>query len=95
MNLALAWSSTEYIGQGDLLQFTERDMPGISMERMINGNVTATLSNNTIVNGVRILESKLRIVADQGSVVTCTVTNGDTARKEFYITGTYIILNNN
>ena len=91
--LALAWESNEYIGQGDLLQFTQLDRPGMSIASMINENVTATLTKNTDENGTPILESELRIVADLGSVVTCTVANGGTARKEFYIAGTlYLIL---
>ena len=56
---------------------------------MIDGNVVATLTNNTNVNGVRVLESELHIVADQASVVTCSVTNRDPVSIEFSISGTY------
>lgn len=61
---------------------------------MINGNVTATLTKNTDADGVPLLESTLRIVAVQASVVTCdSVTNGSKASIEFDVSGTctYII----
>ena len=87
MSLTLAWSSVEYIGQDNLLQFTTLDMPGISKSSVINGNVTATVTNNTNINGVPTLVSELRIIADQPSNVTCTVPGGDAANEQFYVTG--------
>ena len=92
MNLALAWSSAEYIGRDNLLQFTTLNVPGMDVTSMINGNVTATITNNTNINGVPTLVSELHIAADQNSTVTCTVPNGGEASKEFYIAGTYYIL---
>ena len=70
-NLILAWSSTEYIGQGDLLRFTTLEIPGAKRTSEINGNVTATLISNTNISGVPTLVSELRIVADRASTVTC------------------------
>ena len=93
-SLILAWSSTEYIGQGDPLRFTTEDLPGMIRTSIINrnGNVTATatLTSNTNVGEIPVLVSELRIVADQASVVTCTSeTGGGTASmKMFNISGT-------
>ena len=71
-SLILAWSSVEYIGQGDPLRFTTDNIPGTTRPSMINGNVTATLTSNTNISRVPVLVSELRIVADQASTVTCT-----------------------
>ena len=90
MSLTLAWSSAEYIGQNNLLQFTTLNMPGMNVSSMINGNVTAIVTNNANIDGVPTLISELRIVADQASTVICTVQNGSEASKEFYITGTCV-----
>ena len=94
-NLILAWSSTEYIGGGNFLQFTSNRMLGSTESSM---NVVATLTNNTNVGGVPVLVSELRIVADQASVVMCSGTNGVTVSMEFSISGIYIwkfsLLNN-
>ena len=89
-SLVLAWSSSEYIGQGNFLQFTTENLPGTIRTSVINGNVTATRTSNTNDNGVSVLESELHIVADQSSTVTCTVANGAMSR-EFSIAGKYII----
>ena len=69
--LILAWSSVEYIGQGDPLRFTTDNVPGATRTSMIDGNVTATLISNTDINGVPVLVSELCIVVDQASTVTC------------------------
>ena len=69
-------------------------MLGASDRSIINRNVVATLTNNTDINGVRVLESKLYIVADQASMVMCTVTNVGTWSTEFSISGMYIIHTN-
>ena len=92
-DLVLAWSSSEYIGQSNFLRFTMGNSPGTIATSIINGNVVATLINITIVNGVPVLESQLHIVADQNSTVTCdSVTNRSTASKEFFVSGTCIII---
>ena len=91
--LQLTWSSDEYIGSGDLLQFTTNNSPGTSDSRMINGNVTAILTNNTIINGVRLLVSTLHIVAVQASMLTCRVTNRAPVSVGFSISGMYIVIN--
>lgn len=88
--LVLAWSSDEYIGSGDLLQFTTENMLGTNDTSTIDGNVTATLTRNTIDNGVRILESTLRLVAVQATMVTCDVTNIGQASIPLLISGIYI-----
>ena len=89
--LNLGWSSNEYIG--DLLQFTTDDSPGRTESSMINENVTAILTNNTIVDGVRLLVSTLSIVAVQASMVTCHVTSRTSVSTEFSISGTYNVMN--
>ena len=62
---------------------------------MINGNVTATLTNNTMIDGVPELISALHIVsASQNSVITCSsTTNGSLATTEF-TSGTCIHVHN-
>ena len=92
--LALAWSSNEYIGQGNLLQFTAESMPGINKTSTNNGNVTAMRTSNTTVNGVTVLESKLLIVAVRDSTVMC-ITTGRTVSKEFFVAGIYIYVETN
>ena len=92
----IAWRSSEYIGKGDALQFTSEDMAGANSTSMINGNVTAILTNNTGIGGavrVPVLVSKLRIVnADQNSKITCnSLTSGNSASTEF--DGSGIIIN--
>jgi hypothetical protein len=59
----------------------------------MDGNITATatVTNNTNVTGVRVLESTLRITADVASVVTCTSgVDGNSESIELSI-GTYYI----
>ena len=87
--LILAWSSDEYIS--DALRFTTNNDPG---ENITNGNVTATLINNTMIDGVPVLVSELRIVfANQDSTITC---NSETSSlrpnsTEFTVPGTYVL----
>ena len=89
-SLILAWSSTEYIGQNNFLQFTTDNTPGTTATSIINGNVVATLINITIVDEVPVLESQFRIIAVQASTVTCnSITNGNSASIEFGISGMY------
>jgi hypothetical protein len=87
----LAWSSTEYIGLGGSLQFSTTDGLGEVEMSMIDGSIkaTATVTNNTNVNGQLILESMLRITAVEPSVVTCSGTSGAPADIRFSISGTY------
>ena len=58
---------------------------------MINENVTAVLTSNTISGGVPVLVSELRIVAaHQDSEITCdSVTNDSSKNTEFSVPGTY------
>jgi hypothetical protein len=90
-DLVLAWSSPEYIGQGDPLRLTTQDTPGLNMTSIVHGDVTATLTSNTMIDGVPVLVSELHIIgADQSSVITCTSeTNGTSARTMFDSSGTY------
>jgi hypothetical protein len=89
-SVALAWSSPGYIGDGNPLQFSAGSMVGVDVTRMIDGKITATarLTRNTNDNGVRVLESTLRITADVASVVTCMSANGGTESIEFSVSGT-------
>ena len=89
--LILAWSSTEYIGQGvNPLRFTTDDVQGETRLSIINGNVTATLINNTNIDGVPTLVSEMRIVADQNSTVTCTSqTNSSSMSTTLNVSGMY------
>jgi hypothetical protein len=90
--LLLAWSSTEYIGQGELLQLSTENVVGSrEVVTSTDGSVTATatLTNNVNVNGVLILESVLHITAVVASVVTCSGTGG-TESIEFSISGIVI-----
>ena len=89
-SLILAWSSSEYIGQSNFLRFTTDNIPGTTATSIIDGNVVATLINITIVNGVPVLESQLRIIAVLASTVTYnSVTNGSSVSIEFGISGMY------
>lgn len=89
-SLVLAWSSPEYIGQGDALRFTTAAMPGMNSTSVINGNVTAILTSNTVISGVPMLVSVLRIVgASQSSLIICSsATNGSSASIMFDSSGT-------
>ena len=89
--LVLIWRSPEYIGQGDALQFTSDTMSGTSAPSMINENVTAILTNNTMMDGVPVLVSELRIVtANQNSTIICeSMTNRSSTDTNFIVPGTY------
>ena len=93
-SLVLAWSSNEYIGEGNILRFLSIDSPDTSKTSMINENVIATLKSNTVIDGVPELVSVLRVVgANRSSVITCeSVTNGSSASTEFVSSGIMIIL---
>ena len=89
--IAVAWSSTEYIGQGGSLQFSTINMIGdVETSTGMDGVITAnaTLTNNINVNGEFVLESTLRITAVEASTVTCIDSNGGPASIEFTISGT-------
>ena len=92
--IAVAWSSTEYIGQGGSLQLSTVNMLGeVQTSIDIDGNITAsaTLMNNTIDNGDRVLQSTLRITATVASTVTCSNSGtGGTESIEFSTSGTYM-----
>ena len=90
----LGWSSDEYIGQGGSLQLSTIEMIGeVKTSTSMDGNITATatLTNNTNVNGDHVLESTLRITATVASTVTCSNSGtGGTGSIEFSISGTYM-----
>ena len=91
--LILVWSSPEYItGQGRSLQLSTANMLGdVETSTDMDGNITATATviNNTNVNGELVLETTLRITAVEASTVTCTSgAGGGTARIGFSISGT-------
>ena len=90
--IAVAWSSTEYIGQGESLQLSTANRLGDTETITdMDGSITATatVTNNIDVNGELILETTLRITAVVASTVTCTDPNGGPASIEFVISGTY------
>ena len=89
-DLVIAWSSPEYIGLGDPLRVTIQDMPGANQTSMINEDVIATLISNTMIGGVPVLVSELRIIgADRSSVITCaSETNVTSTRVMFNSSGT-------
>ena len=93
-SLILAWSSNEYIGEGVFLHFVSTDMPETNRTSLINGNVTAILTNNIMIDGVPELVSVLRVVgANQSSMITCrSETNGSSASTEFVSSGIMIIM---
>ena len=90
-SLGLGWSSPGYINDDNPLQFSTASILGVDVPSMINGSITAiaTLTDNTLDNGVRVLVSTLRITAIEASVVTCSGTSGDSANIDFSISGTY------
>ena len=88
--IAVAWSSTEYIGQGGSLQLSTVDMLGhVETSIGMDGNIaaTATVTNKTNVNGELTLETTLRITAIEASTVTCRDPNGGPASIEFTVSG--------
>ena len=90
--LVLGWSSTEYIGQEGSLQLSTANMIGHNETGTdMDGNITATatLTNNTIDNEERVLESTLNITAVEASTVTCEGASGDPASIQFTISGIY------
>ena len=90
-SLILAWRSPEYIGPQFALRFTSATTTGMIMTSMVNENVTATLTNSTMIDGVPVLVSELRIVAaNQDSTITCdSVTNTSSNMEEFFVPGMY------
>ena len=93
--IAVAWSSAEYIGQGGSFQLSTANMIGhVETSTDMNGSIiaTATVINNTNVNGELILESTLRITAIEASVVKCSGTSGSPASIRFSISGACIQL---
>ena len=89
--IAVAWSSSEYIGQGGTLLLSTADMIGeVERSTDMDGSITATatVTNNTNVNGELILKTTLRITAVEASAVTCTNPNGGSASIEFTFSGT-------
>ena len=88
--LVLAWSSDEYIGQDRSLQLSTADMIGAIEASTMDGSITATatVTNNTNINGELILESTLRITAVEASTVTCSGTSIGTTSIRFSISGT-------
>ena len=89
-SVALAWSSPGYIDNDIPLQFSPASMLGVDVPSRINEMITATarLTNSILDNGVRVLESTLRITATVASMVTCSGTNGVSASIGFSISGT-------
>ena len=91
-SLTLVWRSAEYISRS--LQLSTANMIGhVETSTDMDGNITATatLTNNTNVNGEHILESTLRITATMASTVTCSNSGtGGTESIEFSISGTYM-----
>ena len=89
--LVLAWSSTEYIGQGGSLQLSTVNMLGDVEASTMDGSITAnaTVTNNTNVAGELTLESTLRITAVEASTVTCmSGAGGGTESIVFTVSGT-------
>ena len=72
-NLIFSWRSPEYIGMTELLQFTIFNMVEDIQLSMINEGVVATLTKNTNINGVPVLESKLQIIASKNFTVSTVV----------------------
>ena len=72
---ALAWTGDEYIGAyGVLLGFISFNSIGVTRTSLMNPNTIATLINKTVVEGVEVLVSQLRITAQSqffNSSVTC------------------------
>ena len=90
--LILAWSSLEYIDNS--LRFTTNDESGVSITSIVNENVTAVLINNTMINGVPVLVSELRIVsANQNSIIICDseTSSSRPSSTEFIVPGTYVL----
>ena len=93
--ISLAWSSTEYIGQGGSLQFSTANMIGAVENSTMDGNITATatVTNNTNVDGELILESTLRITAVEASTVIClSSADGGSETIELSISGMYLYI---
>ena len=90
--LVLGWISDEYItGQGESLQLSTANVIGhVERSTDMDGSVTATatVTNNIDVNGELILESTLRITADEASTVTCRDPNQGQASIDFTFSGT-------
>ena len=88
--IAVGWSSDEYI-QGGSLQLSTANMIGdVETSTGMDGSITATatVTNNTNVNGELVFETTLRITAVVASVVTCRDLNGGLASIGFTISGT-------
>ena len=89
-SLGFEWRSPGYIADGSPLQFPQGSMIGVDASSVINGRTTAiaTLTNNTIDNGVHVLVTTLRITAVEPSTVICSGTNEVTLSIEFSVSGT-------
>ena len=90
----IAWGSDEYIGPGGAqLQFAE--VSSASDVRRGIGNTIATLTDNRIESGVRVLTSTLRVIASSmypNPSVTCIHIDDETSRTaNFNVIGKLII----
>ena len=90
-SVALAWSSDQYIGRGgEELTFTalvDTDVGIMKRSGTVNTTV-ATLINNTLDNGQRLLVSTLRIVVYDSNTVTCRHTSdGNVNSTSFRVVG--------
>ena len=90
----IAWTSEEYIERGATqLNFATFNSIGATKTSPIHPNTIATLTNNTMEDGVQVLVSELRIRALSqflNSSVTCIhIGNGTTNTTMFQVFGMY------
>lgn len=90
-SLILAWSSEEYIGRGNFLQFTTSNQDGDSTEGTRADNVTASLISVGSTNGIPSLTSELSIVLSvtfPKPTITChSLSNGSESNIQFDVIG--------
>ena len=78
---SLLWSSDEYIGAGEELDFTTEDQEGRKKYSDANPDTYATLIN-VVKSGEASLESELHIRSNQSSRVSCKT--GNAGSKQSY-----------
>lgn len=90
----IAWSSDQYIDEGgNSLEFGPRNSVGNTLNSPINPNTTVTFIDRSVIDGVEVLESQLRIIITPefpSASVSCVVLNGSEDIVRFQVLGMYI-----
>ena len=96
----LAWSSDEYIGQNQQIEFLSIEREGTARPSSVDPNTIAMLTNVSQQNGTLMIKCNLSItvlqsISHQGHSVTCTnVGVGTQNIATFYLAGIHVANSN-